>query len=249
MVDLTNMKLGKRAPKRDNKLLMLAKYTAALPASPASADYSAKITSLGMMRNADLGDCTCAAIGHIIQSWTANAGIQFIPSDNDILSLYERACGYNPSDPSSDQGGVETDVLNYWRKNPVAGHTLSAYAAVEPGNHADVQDAVWLFGAAYIGVALPISCQSQDVWTVPASGTSGDGMPGSWGGHAVPVVGYNSRGLTCITWGSLKRMTWQFWDTYCDEAYALIGPDWIEKNGVSPSGFDIATLTSDLAAI
>lgn len=245
------MRLGKLAPRRDQRLLMLTKYTVALPPSPETVDYSGKLSALGVMGNDRLGDCTCAAVGHVIQTWTANAGTQAIISDDEVLSLYEKACGYNPSNPSTDLGGVETDVLNYWRKNPdvVGGHELAAYAAVEPGNHADVQDAVWLFGAAYIGLALPLSCQSQDVWTVPANGASGQAAPGSWGGHAVPVIGYDARGLTCITWGGFKRMTWNFWDTYCDEAYGLIGKDWIAADGNAPSGFALAALMSDLASI
>jgi hypothetical protein len=78
----------------------------------------------------------------------------------------------------------------------------------------------------YIGLALPISAQNQDVWAVPPGGSAGEGSPGSWGGHAVPIVAYDSRGLTVITWGATKRMTWQFLDTYCDEAYALLSQDW-----------------------
>ncbi len=68
--------------------------------------------------------------------------------------------------------------------------------------------------------------------------------PGSWGGHAVPVIAYDASGLTCITWGALKRMTWAFWDAYCDEAYACLSRDWAAAR--APSGFDWAALDADL---
>ena len=55
----------------------------------------------------------------------------------------------------------------------------------------DVATAIWLFGGAYIGVELPISAQTQDVWDVPANLTPDD-EPGSWGGHAVYLVGYEA---------------------------------------------------------
>ena len=32
------------------------------------------------------------------------------------------------------------------------------------------------------------------------------GQPGSWGGHAVPVVAYDVRGITWVTWGALQPM-------------------------------------------
>jgi hypothetical protein len=36
---------------------------------------------------------------------------------------------------------------------------------------------------------------------------------------------------------------------YCDEAYAVLSPAWIEQNGQAPSGFDLAALQADLAAL
>jgi hypothetical protein len=240
----TLRRLGKLPPRHDPRTLMLAKYTAALPPSPAAVDWSRKLDHLGMMKNDTLGDCTCAAVGHMIQTWTSQTAGQAIIPDVDIVGLYERACGYDPSDPDSDQGGVEIDVLNYWRRNGVDGHGLDAFAAVSRRHHADVKDAVWLFGGAYIGIALPLSAQSQQVWDVPPGGPAGDGASGSWGGHAVPVIAYDAGGLTCITWGALKRMTWAFWDAYCDEAYACLSRDWAAAK--APSGFDWAALDADL---
>jgi hypothetical protein len=116
-----------------------------------------KLDDLGMMKNDTLGDCTCAAIGHLIQTWTSQTTSEAIIPDAQIVELYEHACGYDPTDPDSDQGGVEIDVLNYWRKNPVDGpngpHSLDAFAAVARRHHADVKDAVWLCAAAVGAIA------------------------------------------------------------------------------------------------
>lgn len=245
MIDHSVMKLGKRAARVDRRTLRLATYTNALPPAPASVDWTTKLSNLGVMENDRLGDCTCAAIGHMIQVWTSQASNQIIPSDSVILDLYEKACGYNPADPASDQGGVELDVLNYWRKNPVAGQPLNAFCAVDVSDRSDICDAIWIFGAAYIGLGLPISAQNQDVWDV----SSGDNAkPFSWGGHAVPVVAFSPSGLICVTWGALKQMTWEFFEQYCDEAYACLSLDWTNATG-APSGFDWSTLNSDLIAI
>lgn len=247
MVDHSAMKLGKRRARHDPRVPMLSKYTTRLPAPPAQEDYGSKLSHLGMMLNDKLGDCTCAAVGHVIQEWTTYAQKKpLVLPDDTIEQLYEAVGGYVPGQPSTDNGAVEVDVLNYWLANPVQGNVLQAYAAVEPGNHNGIKDAVYIFGNAYIGLQLPVSAQTQDVWAVPPGGAVGPGAPGSWGGHAVPAVGYDARGLTVITWGALKRMTWQFWDAYCDEAYALLSPDWIEATGKAPPGFDLAQLTRDL---
>lgn len=245
------MKLGKSAPRHDPRTLQFAKYLkpAALPPAPAQADWSTKVSNWPMMANDRIGDCTCAAAGHMIEEWTANAGKVVVPPDTAIITAYSKITGYNPKTGANDNGANELDVLNYWRQQGIGGHKIDAYAALEPGNHAHVEDAVFLFGGCYIGLGLPISAQNQTVWTVPPGGAVGQGAPNSWGGHAVPVVAYDSRGLTVVTWGALKQMTWTFWDTYCDEAYAVFSFDWISKNNQSPNGFDQAALAADLQEV
>jgi len=43
-------------------------------------------------------------------------------------------------------------------------------------------------------------------------------------------------------------MTVAFWKKYCDEAYTLLGEDWLNEKG-APSGFDASQLKIDLASI
>jgi len=287
MTNHSNLKLGKRPRRHDSRTLKLAHYLkSSLPPAPPSVDYTRGIADWGVMLNDRLGCCTIAAVAHAVQVWTANAGAEISFPDPVILDYYQTWDGYNPADPATDQGGVELDVLNDWRQQGFAGEALDAYGAIElaQGPHPtipmlEVMDAIWLFGGAYIGVELPISAQTQDVWDVPANLTPDD-EPGSWGGHAVYLVGYeapattpalsappllNQEGsfagpnpvsrvpcpgsLTCITWGQLKKMTWLWFAKYCSEAYALVSKDWIEASGVAPSGFDLATLEADLKSV
>lgn len=254
MADHSRMKLGKRTPHHDPRTLQMAKYLKAeyLPQIPDAKDWTPQGVDWGMMLNDNIGDCTCAAAGHLIMEWTGNTGKVTEVPDNNILQAYEAVSGYDPSDPQSDQGAVETDVLNYWRQSGISGHKILAYAALEPNNQDHVRLSIWLFGGCYIGLALPFSAQTQDVWAVPPGGTVASGAPSSWGGHAVPVVAYDQAGLTVITWGAAKRMTWGFWQAYCDEAYAVLSDDFM-KNGpngmISPNGIDLNTLTNDLSLV
>jgi hypothetical protein len=42
-------------------------------------------------------------------------------------------------------------------------------------------------------------------------------------------------------------MSWKFYQTYCEEAYAVLSKDFIDaKNGRTPAGFDLAALERDL---
>lgn len=246
---LARLKLGKTGARNDKRTLTAARYMKALPPPPTAVDWTAKIGPLGQMINDCLGDCTIAAAGHLIQSWTGNAsGSPTIVPDSAILSAYEGACGYDPSRPGTDQGGCEIDVLNYWREHGVNGDKIDSYISLNTVDRTEVEQGVQRFGGIYVGAELPTSAQGQtgSVWDVTSSSPSD---AGSWGGHAFPVLAYDQTGLTCITWGALQKMTWAWFRTYVDEAYAILTPDWIEADGQSPSGFDLAQLQLDLAAI
>jgi hypothetical protein len=244
-------RLGKLAPQRDHRQLRLAKYLPAdLPPAPPKVDWSEKVAfPAGAMLNDALGDCTCAALGHAVQVWTANAATEITISDADVLAVYEGACGYNPADPATDQGGVELDVLNYARTTGIGGHKIDAFVALQPENAEHIKLSVDLFGGVYIGVSLPNTIQGQgDTWTLDIT-AGADAVPGSLGGHAVFVVGYDPLGLSFISWGQRYRMSWEFWLTYTDESYALLSKLWAPAGTNAPVGFDYAALLADLNAV
>lgn len=244
-------KLGRKPARHDPLTLPFARYlTGELPAPPESVDLTQGVGSWPMMGNDELGDCTCAAAGHLIEAWTqaAKGAAQVIP-DSAVLAAYEAVGGYVPGDPSTDQGADELTVLKYWRKTGIGGHKIAAFVAVDPQNSDHVRQAIALFGGLYLGIAMPLSAQEQTIWDVPAGGPVGSGAPGSWGGHAVPQLQYDPKLTTVITWGQKLQMTWEFFSTYVDEAWAIVTPDWIEQQGDSPSGFSLAALRADLALV
>lgn len=245
-------KLGKLSARNDPRTLRLTDYTCNLAPAPESCDRTSKMTDIGVMLNDSLGDCTCATVGHIIQQWTAESGTQVIVPDSAILALYEVVGGYVPGEDSTDGGAVAIDVLNFWTKNGIAGRKpLMAYAALNSKHPSQLRDAVYYFGNAYIGVELPLSAKDQDIWDVPTLGTHiGHGRPGSWGGHAIPVCAYDEEFVYVITWGAIKKMTWQFYLAYCDEAYACLSTDWInDSTHLTPENFALELLQSALTAI
>lgn len=244
-------KLGRKASTPDSRTLQLSKYIKprAVDNTPDTADFSKPVKNWGMMLNDNIGDCTVAACGHQIQQWTANAGTQKTPSDASILKAYEAVSGYVPNDPSTDRGADMLNVLKYWRKTGISGDKIGAFASVSPSNFDHIKTAVWTFGSAYLGLAMPVSAQKQDVWDVPAGGATGDGAPGSWGGHAVEIAGYGPQGVLIVTWGALKWMTWDFLKTYGDEAYAIISKDFLQNGKTPNNGLDLAALKADLAQV
>lgn len=248
MADHSKMRLGRKAIKTDSRTLQLRAYlTPAMPPPPPSADWTKGVTGWGMMLNDQLGDCTIAGCGHAVQVWTVNTGGIVTVADSVIEGMYEKWDGYVPGDASTDTGGVELDVLNDWRQQGLDGHALLAFADPNFANLVEIRQSIALFGGVYIGLALPLTAQNQDVWdVVPDAGANA--KKNSWGGHCVYVPKYDQNGFTCITWGQLKTMTTAFWSEYCDEAHTLLGQDWLSAKG-SPQGFNQAQLQADLNAI
>lgn len=242
-------RIGKKAPRFDKRTLSLARYTAALPDPPALSSWVAKVPFWPMLANDVIGDCTCAAAGHMEQQWMAyHLNKNFIPNTADIVKAYSDVSGYVLGDPSTDNGAVMLDVLRYWRRFGIAGHRISAYASLQPGDWRDLKQSIMLFGSAYIGLALPLSAMAD--WNVAQGGIYGAaGRPGGWGGHCVPVVAYDDNCFVVVTWGGLFLMSYNFYLDYCDEAYAVMSPDWVSRESKAPSGFDLDALKSDLVAL
>lgn len=235
--------------------LIMAKALDALGGPPdLSNDYISAVVKQapagwGMMDNDSLGDCVCADTGHALMLRTANVGPSIVvPTDADIVSLYEAVGGYSPSDPSTDQGCDETAMCQYLETTGFLGHKSDAAAMVDVSNLAHVKWVVQLFGTCRIGFNVPAYAMTQfnngQPWDLDPSGDQT-----VEGGHDVPIVGYKGDDLVVVTWGQIQHMTPAFLAQWADEAHAELFADWIAVTGVAPSGLDLTQLTEDLQAL
>lgn len=243
--------LGKKPVRHDVRTLWLRALMPTMPDPPPARDWSSKLPAdVGMYLNDQLGDCTCASMAHLIQTWTSQIGLLVNPSDKDVIAAYERQ-GYDPSDPATDGGAVMLDVLNDCRKNGLGGHKIGAYIKIDHHDIEHVKAAIDYFGGAYLGVQLPTSAQNLDAdWVGPESTTGSQAdRPGGWGGHCMAAVAYDRLGVTFLTWGKRQRADWTWWRDYVDEAYAIVSADWLDPSGVAPNGLPVAQLNSFLMSL
>jgi hypothetical protein len=243
------VKLGRTIARRTGRSRLRSKiltsFIDSMPLAPDSFDASAGITDWGMMMNDQLGDCTIAGPGHLIMSWTKlQTGTAVVVPDSSIVSAYEQFDGYVLGDPSTDQGGDMLTVLNDWQQYGIGGHQITAHAEVNM-TQMRIQQGVWLFRGLDCAVDLPISAQDQvgKTWDISGDGKTGNSAPGSWGGHCVPIVQYDTLGLTCVTWGMLQRISWRFFMLYFNEAHAIITPDFTNPD------FPLDMVTHDLLGV
>ncbi|HTB32029.1 MAG TPA: hypothetical protein VK808_08395 [Bacteroidia bacterium] len=251
-VDHSMMKLGKHPVRHDPRTLHLKDYIDInkLPKAPAEHVWAKQIPNhrWGLMMNKKIENCTVASAAHLIIEWTADNGKPVVPTDDTILKAYSAITGYNPVTGAHDDGANQLDVLHHWRKKGIAGHKVMAYVKLNHKDRNHIKQACFLFGGCYAGFLLPKTAWKQKKWRLTSLGLKGRGKVGSWGGHAVAIIGYDRNGVTCVTWGETKKITWAFWDAYCEEAYAVISPDFASKKG-SPSGFNLDILKKDLKKV
>lgn len=237
--------LGKLPAKVDARTLKLVNYIpAVLPEIPQMVrwDKVKEMNAWGMDGNDQFGNCVIVTAAHIIDCARAcESELMDRVSDVEAIALSTEMGALN--------GYYVLDRLKWWRRRGMFGSSIAAFVALT-GDHDLIRSAINIFGHCDIGLSMPVAWQNGDVWDV------GPGRAyeyGSWGGHSVPLLGYETRGGTIFyyacTWGHIVLITKQAIDAYCDELYASILPEWLALDNVTPSGFDMAALLKDLEAI
>src|SRR5207248_264575 len=111
-----------------------------IPAAPSKVDVTTGITNWPIYANDQLGDCTCAALGHMLEVWTEQVqGSPEIITDAEVVALYDLVNG------GQDQGANMLDVLHEMRTGQgLAGDHVYAYASVDTVQANQVKAAAWL---------------------------------------------------------------------------------------------------------
>jgi hypothetical protein len=247
------VKLGKKPFVKDHRDLLYKNYIdkTVLPPLPASFGHQNFINNWGMLGNDSVGDCVIAGADHETMLWTKEGSTEAIFKAANAISDYSAITGYNPNDPNSDQGTDPRTACLYRQKTGLIDangnrHKIGAFLALDQTNLNEVLEAAYLLSAIGIGIQFPASAMDQfnagQTWTV----VSGSQIEG---GHYVPVFAYDGTYLYCVTWGKVQKITKGFFTTYCDEAWAILSQEFLNKQGVSPEGFNLSQLQADLAVI
>ena len=109
---VSELKLGKLPVRTDVRTLLLARYVdrSVLPEPPPSLDLAAAVRRWPMYANDRLGDCTCAAAGHMVEAWTAAArGAAVEILEREVVEAFEAVKLVDPL--TGAEGAIELDVL------------------------------------------------------------------------------------------------------------------------------------------
>jgi len=223
------VRFGKKPARRDPRNLKLSTILRALPRLPAEYDFDLKHGGIPtpMFGNDRHGDCVIAGRAHQTLRFEDEEQEKILPiADTDVLKEWHLENG------SSEDGIVVLDSLKLWRSRgwKAAGKTyrIRAFAEIDRKSHTEVKRTVCADIGAGLGLSLPDSALNEFYAGKPWAGTAEP--PNQENGHYVYVPGYTRTGPVCVTWGRKQQMSWNFFDKYCDEAYAVIdAPDTPKK--------------------
>jgi hypothetical protein len=250
-IDMTLM-LGKTPARTDAVKLKLAKYidASALPKPPAEFGHERLVTNWGMLGNDTAGCCVWAGAGHEVMLWNREAGKTANVTTTSTLRNYSLVTGYNPNDPSTDQGTDMELAAKYRRATGLLDadgnrHKIGAYVALDPGDLDQLWYATYLFDGVGLGVEFP--AQWMDAFN---AGKPWDAVrhPKVEGGHYITQVAKRDGNGTIITWGQPTPLTPRGYQQFNDESLAYLTEEKL-TNGKSLEGFDLATLRKDLALV
>ena len=242
------MKLGRIQSRPDARTLLLKNYvTDKLPGPPAQEMFESTAV-WPMLANDRFNCCTSAAAGHMVHHWTAANGEGVVLSEDDIIRAHAAltndhllACV------------TMLDALKLWRKTGIGNHRIRAFVSAGAKDRDQLRQVIHLFGAAYVGLDLPaFACGADPAlwrttpWAIPAGASPQACEPQSENGHCVTAIGYAEDGVSVVTWGMVKMMSWEFYDRFNFETYAALSEDWVRRDRKSPSGFFSSALERDL---
>jgi hypothetical protein len=224
--------------------LRMHKYLSELPPAPPSLSRMSIVPAdqWKMYDNDTIGDCTMAAIAHMLMLITVQSGTMFTPDPKDIRSIYFQLTG------GADTGLDLPTVLNYWRDTGIAGHKILQWGDIDPQDMERQRQAMWVFGAVDQAAQVPSSMLPQfdahEEWTIVPGATLQNE------GHSFPCFDYSDNGDACgVTWAREQWMNPGWMIDYLFESCAVVAPEWIDANPAGVAGSVMDTLIADLKAM
>lgn len=242
------VKLGRVRSSRASRAPRLAMQDIdplALANLPDAVDYTTKaMASISRMYlNDQMGCCVISDRFHVAGVLTGNdLGTPVLGTDQEVYDAYVKL----KAGPG-DSGCIPTDVLDYMRDYgiTIGGkiHKIDGYATIDHRSKDLVRFSTYRFGSVTLGVNLPKDWLSSSVWDVSNSQIVG--------GHDIPIVGFNTRGVLVSSWGRVFLITYAALasQAYVEEAHAVLSPDWYNDDKTDPNKIPFTRLQGELATV
>jgi hypothetical protein len=196
----------------------------------------------------------CAESGSIEEVRLANALRDVTVNFNDaaVAQNYHEITGFNPDDPSTDQGTDVHDLYDYRKTTGIVDadgnrHKIIDYAGLTPGDFDELLIALSLFDMVGIGIQVPDYAETQfeagEPWHLVQGRHSIEGQ------HYIPIVGAQSTSVADLyTWGAKTGIGAAFYSAMNVVAVVALTEELLTGDK-TPEGVDFKRLAADLPAL
>jgi len=244
------IRLG-RLPNRAGRKALIARDLIDFPEPPSTTGFWTRRRPFEprSFGNMSMGDCTRAKQANAIRRMERIEVRRTSEiTDQEVIDRYVEMS--NRRYGGGDNGAYEVDALDDWRNPATTIHdtkgrplTIDAYVRLNAADHHEIKGALAAAGAHGIAICLNLpwafQAQNGDTWSLPAGlALVGDYLPGSWGGHSMWAIEYDTAGLLLEhTWNRAPQwLTWEAAAAYLDEAHLVIDSlDTWRNRGMLPS--------------
>jgi hypothetical protein len=210
--------------------------------APAQAHWG-HIPVIGMLGNADWGDCVDAGGGHLAEGWSFwGQGQEVEVTEDQVLSMYATVGGFSlaagpPGSNPTDNGSTLQAGLEYMVSTGLVGVKAAAFGQLPVDKTNSWQQALSQMGPLMIGIGVgDVEQQAFDngqIWTLQPQANQED--------HCVILCGYQPGIYWCWTWGGIQGMTPGWFQQNCYEIWGVASQEWVNTvRGTDPEGVDLA---------
>ena len=222
----------------------LKKLMQEVPPPPAAFDLSkSEQIVFPILGNNKYGDCFYAAVAHIAQCWTGNAGTECQFDENQLTKRYLQIAG---GDNGLDDGTIFPEFMA-GIVGPNGPRKILQEFTIDPKDEATATLCMWAF------CGLVWTCSLPGGWANNAKpGAIWDEHGGSpVGGHAMILTGKNPKGYDLRTWGVSPPpiLTQKGLLSADPELVVCISMDMFSPAGVAPCGANYDQISALLVTL
>lgn len=241
---------AKQRTSKDKRRVMLAPFlTGDSPASSVMPDNWVPNYDVGALGNDRYGCCMYAAPAHFINLIRMRNGDGRLITETMVLKAYADGTGFDPADPSTDDGAYALDVMKKWASpEGLYGTRIEAFAEVDLANDDEVAFACSTLGGVIGAYGIPVMDLDDKLWNVPDTGYPNGMGPWTRGGHAMHTHQTSPGRDHVVTWGYRQGMTPRWRRTCGSEGYAVLFSELV-GTGRSIAGLDADGLLLSVEAV
>jgi hypothetical protein len=224
------VRLGKKPYKHDSRTLSITEFVSPDIVTPAKFDFDKgraefPLTLLGNEKWQS--SVIVSEANQLVRLARIEERRTLEISSRVVTNRYKKLSGSRVAGDQLDAGISVLDSMKDWRtgegwKIGDYTHRIFAFGELDPQDFDLLRRGIFALHGIHLGFWLPKAVLFMESYWDYNGEKGDDWKPGSWGGQLAYAKAYGLTGIEILAWGQKFRVSDNFIDRYCDEAWAVI---------------------------